>query len=181
MPMSQAPSELLIRPAGPEDAAAMAALWHICTAEVAVHEPIYTPHMDHATLTALLAGELATGARFGWLAQADNPAAENNPLAETNPVADESTLAGYVTCRMEDELPVFPPSPYLYVIDLDVAPAFRRRGVSRLLMGATEAFARARGIARIELAVAAADPRARAVWEAQGFQPHLVMMHKDLQ
>lgn len=172
--MSPVPSELRIRPAGPEDAAAMAALWHICTAEVAAHEPIYTPHMDHPTLTALLADELATGARFGWLAQADIPVDENNPLSA------KSALAGYVTCRMEDELPLFPPRPHLYVIDLDVAPAFRRRGVSRLLMGNVEAFARARGIERIELAVAAADPRARSVWEAHGFHPHLVMMHKDL-
>ena len=93
--------------------------------------------------------------------------------------ADEA-LAAYATFRIEEEIPIFAPRRYLYVIDLDVSAHFRQRGLSRLLMGEMEAYALTHGIRRIELSTAFADPRAKAVWERHGFTPHMLLMHKDL-
>ncbi len=151
-----------VRPATPDDALVIAQLWRTCTGEVAAHEPIYTPALSVPELAVLFGEVLATGRCTAWVAEADG------------------MLAGYVTCRVEDEAPVFRARKYVYVIDLDVAPEFRRRGVSRVLMAEVERHALALGIRRLELTFAVADPRPAAVWARHGFRPHLIHMHKDL-
>lgn len=150
------------RAATPQDASAMAQLWLEATAEVALHEPIYTPGINHDHLTQRLAGELLEETKRGFV------------------VYMGEVLAGYVTFRAEEESPVFLSRRYVYVCDLDVAPQFRGQGLSHLLMNKVEAYARANQIHRIELSVAFADLRAKAVWERHGFKPHMLLLHKDL-
>jgi GNAT superfamily N-acetyltransferase len=152
-----------VRRIDPEDAAAIAALWIACTAEVAANEPIYTPAISWERLTERLRSAFVDGRSYGWVAEAGG------------------RLAGYVTCRIGEETPVFRPRRFIYVADLDVAPQWRRRSVSRLLMAAVERDARAQGITRLELGVVYRDSRSRAVWERHGFQPFFLQMHKDLQ
>jgi GNAT superfamily N-acetyltransferase len=160
MPSDTDPS---IRPASVEDAAAIAHLWLTCTAEVAANEPIYTPAITAEDLASRLRSEFGSGAKFGFVAEVDGH------------------LAGYVTCEIQDESPVFVPRRYVYVCDLDVAPEHRGRGLSRVLMREVEREAAHRGISRLELAVAYGDPRSRAVWERHGFQPHFLHLHKELE
>jgi GNAT superfamily N-acetyltransferase len=140
----------------------MAQLWLEATNEVSKHEPIYTPNITHTDLAEHLRNELEVRARKAFVAYVG------------------SELAGYVTFRVESESPVFSPRKYVYVIDLDVSAKFRKQGLSRLLMAEVEAYAKANGIKRLELSVMFADPRARAVWEHQGFKPHALQLHKDL-
>jgi GNAT superfamily N-acetyltransferase len=154
--------KFVTRPIVPNDAAAIARLWLICAAEVARNEPIYTPAISDEALAGRLRAEFVNGSRFGW-------------IVETN-----GKLAGYVTCQLQEEAPVFVPRKYLYVHDLDVAPAYRERRLSRKLMQAVEQHALSQGIRRLELAVVFRDPRSRAVWEKHGFHPHFVQLHKDL-
>ena len=156
-------AEIGIRPITPGDADAVAALWVASTNEVAELEGVYTPGISPGALAERLRGHVAAGEWFGWLAES------------------MGRLAGYVTCEVQDGPPVFQPRRYVVVHDLDVAPAFRRQGVSRLLMAAVERHARSAGIHRLELGVVARDPRARAVWERHGFQPHFLVMHKHLE
>jgi len=151
-----------LRELTPADAGSVAALWLVCTREVAETEPIYTPAVTHDELEELLSRELQSGARLGWAA------------------FDGERLAAYVTCRIEQESAAFAPRRFVYIIDLDVAPTYRRKGLSGRLLSQVEGFARSKGIDRLELAFAAADPRARAVWERHGFQSHLVYMHRRL-
>ncbi|WP_148255436.1 GNAT family N-acetyltransferase [Aidingimonas lacisalsi] len=155
-------TELSVRKIVPDDAESIAALWLGCTAEVAETESIYVPAVTAEELTDELAREFEARRRFGWVAHT------------------ESQLAGYVTCAFQSESTLFVPREYLYVHDLDVAPAFRQHGVSRLLMEYVEGYARAQGVRRVELGVVWNDPRSRAVWEKHGFEPHFVCMHKDL-
>ena len=154
--------EFVTRPMVPRDAAAIARLWLICTAEVAQNEPIYTPDISAEGLAGMLRTEFTQGSRFGW-------------VVETG-----GELAGYVTSQLQEEIPVFVPRKYLYVHDLDVAPAYRGQRLSRRLMQAVELHARTQGINRLELDVVFRDPRSRAVWEKHGFNPHLMHLHKNL-
>ena len=155
-------TDFVVRPIMPPDASAIARLWLTCTAEVARQEPVYTPGISADALTERLRAEFTAGRKFGWVADAGD------------------TLAGYVTCLTQTEAPVFVSRNFVYVVDLDVAPEHRKRGLSRLLMQQVEDYARSHGIERLELSVAYRDPRARAVWERHGFQPHLLQLHKDL-
>ncbi len=154
--------KFVVRPIVSRDAAPIAGLWLICAAEVALNEPIYTPDISGDTLTGMLQTEFAQGSRFGW-------------VVETN-----GKLAGYVVCQIQEEAPVFAPRKYLYVHNLDVAPAYRGRRLSHKLMQAVEQHALSTGIHRLELAVVFRDPRSRAVWEKHGFHPHIVHLHKNL-
>ena len=151
-----------LREATSADARAMAQLWLEATAEVAAHEPIYTPAVSLADLAERLSDELGEGVKRAFVAYAGD------------------TLAAYVTFRLERGLPIFTPRRYLYVIDFDVSKAFRQRGLSCLLMNRVEVYAKSQGINRIELSVAFADPRAKEVWARHGFKPHLLVMHKEV-
>jgi ribosomal protein S18 acetylase RimI-like enzyme len=64
----------------------------------------------------------------------------------------------------------FAARPLLNVHDLAVVPAFRGRGVGRALLAAAEARARSRGCAKLTLEVREDNARARALYEAHGFQ-----------
>ncbi len=141
----------------------MAQLWLEATAEVAQHEPIYTPYISQAELTKRLAKELSEEVKRAYVVYAGN------------------TLAAYVTFCTEDEAPIFIPRRYLYITDLDVSATFRQKGLSRLLMAEVESYAKSQRIDRLELSVALADPRAKAVWERHGFRPHLLMMNKEVE
>jgi GNAT superfamily N-acetyltransferase len=160
--MNDSTSNFELREATAKDTDAMAQLWLEATAEVAYHEPIYTPNMTHAELSERLAKELSEGRKKAYVVYSANE------------------LAAYVTFRIEDELPVFTPRRYIYVADLDVSPKFRQKGLSRLLMAEVESYAKLNGIKRIELSVAFADPRAKTVWEHHGFKTHMMVMHKEL-
>lgn len=154
--------EITVRTIEVNDAIAIAQLWLQCTAEVAAHEPIYTPAIELEDLIRRLGAEFSSGHKFGWVAEVG------------------SELAGYVTCSVQEEEPIFIPRQYIYVADLDVAPSYRGLGLSRVLMKQVEQDAQVRGIRRLELAVAYGDPRLRAVWERHGFKPHFIHLHKEL-
>ena len=155
-------TDLNLREARPNDALNIARLWIQCTCEVARLEPVYTPAIDEEKLAGILEAELVSSKRLGWVAM------------------NKDQLAGYVTCRIEAELPIFVERRYLYIIDLDVSPDFRGHGLSRMLMNSVEKFARDNGICRLELAYVTEDPRPRKVWARHGFKPYFVHAFKTL-
>lgn len=66
------------------------------------------------------------------------------------------------------------------ITDLYVREAARRRGIGRTLAAAGAAWAHGRGATRIEVRVAAANPAARAFWQASGFAPFVDVLHRHL-
>ena len=54
--------------------------------------------------------------------------------------------------------------------DLFVAPAYRSRGVGSQLLDASEALTKRKGYSRIGLGVAVDNPRARSLYELQGYE-----------
>ncbi len=85
---------------------------------------------------------------------------------------------GFVHVKAESDY--FSGEPRAYVSDVAVARGAEGRGVGRALMGAAEAWARARGHRTIALDVFAANARARAVYGRLGYGEDTVKMIKDL-
>ena len=59
---------------------------------------------------------------------------------------------------------------HMYFGRLSVLPAFRNRGIARLLIEHVESCARDLGLARIRLSVRVAQPRNRAYYERMGYR-----------
>lgn len=70
--------------------------------------------------------------------------------------------------------------PQAWVYDLQVDPAFRRRGHGRALMLAAEEVLRERGIRTLGLNVFGHNPDARRLYESLGYETRTVSMAKDL-
>ena len=85
---------------------------------------------------------------------------------------------GFVHIKVENDY--FSGEPRAYVSDVAVAAEAEGRGAGRALMGAAEAWARARGHRTIALDVFAANARARAVYGRLGYEEDTVKMIKDL-
>jgi ribosomal protein S18 acetylase RimI-like enzyme len=85
---------------------------------------------------------------------------------------------GFVHVKAENDY--FSGEPRAYISDLAVAPEAEGRGAGRALMGAAEAWARARSHRTIALDVFAANARARAVYGRLGYEEDTVKMIKDL-
>jgi GNAT superfamily N-acetyltransferase len=123
-------------PIVPHDAEAIARLWIVCTTEVAASDPIYRLHISAELLAGQWHAAFENGRMFGWVVEA------------------QGVLAGYATCQIQGERPLFTPRTYVYINDLDVTPEFRELRLSRVLMQEVERDARLRGIHRLELGVA---------------------------
>ena len=141
-----------IRRAGPDDAAAVAALnahvqgWH------AAHYPeAFFPQPDPAALTAHFAGRLAEPGVTCLLA--GDPA------------------AGYALCSLQERgLSVFsPPVRRLMIEHVAVAPQARRRGIGTALLAEARALAQGLGLDEILLDTWEGNHAAHAFFEAHGF------------
>ncbi|MCA3152973.1 MAG: GNAT family N-acetyltransferase, partial [Rhodocyclaceae bacterium] len=119
---------------------------------------------------ARLKRALAAGTLLGWIARAEDQS--------------RLQLAGYLTARVQVEDPLFGDTfeyePVLYIVDVDVEEAYRRRGLSSLLMQHASEHARRQRISTLELAVVVRDDRAVAAWKKQGFEPRVSVMRRTV-
>ena len=68
----------------------------------------------------------------------------------------------------------------LWIYDVHVAEAFRRRGLGREAMLFAEEEARRRGISRVSLNVFGGNETARSLYRSLGYEETAVLMRKDL-
>ncbi len=158
-----------ISPARPDDALAIAALWHEHLGETgAAVDPSFTPAHGPGQTAARLKRALARGTLVGWVARIAT-----------------GGIAGYLTARLNARDPLFGDSflddPVLYLVDVDVAEAWRRRGLARRLLAAAEDYAREQGVGTLELATIVRDARAVAAWTRLGFVPRVTLMRRPVQ
>ena len=78
---------------------------------------------------------------------------------------------GILRCVESHGSPLLQPSRYGYVSSVYVIPEARRRGVLRALLGAADAWCRARGLDEMRLHNATESVVANAAWGALGFAP----------
>lgn len=159
----------VVQRAGPEDAPAIADLWFRHLAETSGDvDPTFTPALTLQKTTARLKRALAAGSLLGWIARTEGQS--------------RTELAGYLTARVQVEDPLFGDTfeydPVFYIVDVDVEAAFRRRGLSGLLMEHATEHARRQRIGTLELAVVVRDDRAVAAWRKQGFEPRVAVMRR---
>jgi len=69
---------------------------------------------------------------------------------------------------------------YAYLLDLCVAPEYRRNGIGAALMAAAEQWTKERALAYLELDVLTNNERALGVYERSGFAPVRQCMRKML-
>jgi ribosomal protein S18 acetylase RimI-like enzyme len=139
--------QILIRPAGPEDAAAVARLLHDFNSEYS--EP--TPGV--AALTERARQLLAAG--------------EMTVLLAGSPEGVSAGPAGLSLIRFRSS--VWSSGPEAHLQELYVVPARRGQGIGRALLEATIALAREAGAAGVDLNTGTTDTAARALYESAGF------------
>lgn len=89
---------------------------------------------------------------------------------------EDASLAGYVVCTVEPEVPIFWVPECGWIHDIWVEPDARRHGVARALARhAVDAFKRI-GVAQVRLHTAAFNDAARAMFAAEGFRTCVVEM-----
>lgn len=94
----------------------------------------------------------------------------------------DAVAAGYVWLDVvtQPETAFLRERPYLVVQQVAVAPAMRRRGVGRALIGYAERVAVERGLGAIDLGTWAANGEARAFFAAIGFVATSLMLRRPV-
>jgi len=92
--------------------------------------------------------------------------------------AEAGERAGFV--MVGKSASVFTDQQQAFIYDIAVAPAFRRRGVGRMLMERAEAYARDRRMEFVSLMVDTGNEAARNLYAQLGFEESKVLMRKLL-
>lgn len=140
------------------DATHIASLWLTGAAESGKTEAAYLPQVSQQAYAATLAGDLASEACIGW------------------GIFDAATasLLAYLTAKIATPEAEFKQIPYLYLLDLDVHPQQRRRGLGAKLIAAARAYAETQKLGSIEVNWLSEDAQASVFWLSQGFSQFLV-------
>jgi aminoglycoside 6'-N-acetyltransferase len=161
-----AASDLVIRPATPDDDAAIAELEH----ESAIHHATIAPDRWRV----LPVDAIAESRRF-WQA--------SDRQDEILVAVADGRVIGMVDLwlrRPRDPNNARPPRIEAH-LGISVAPAARGQGVGTALMEAAEAWARAHGAERMDLGLDAANTDAQRLYERLGYEVHGHSMSKAIQ
>lgn len=95
---------------------------------------------------------------------------------------DDGAVVGYasVWARARAEDVWEGPQEYALVPELVVLASHRNRGVGRLLLSASEAYARSQGCECLRIASLAANDAARALYTSVGFKDHEIILEMSL-
>jgi ribosomal protein S18 acetylase RimI-like enzyme len=91
---------------------------------------------------------------------------------------DAGAIYAFAIACVRRAPPIHPETCRAEITDLHVAPARRRRGAGRALVAAATRWASARGAERVEVRVLPQNPEAQAFWRAQGYDPHIDVLHR---
>jgi GNAT superfamily N-acetyltransferase len=103
-----------------------------------------------------------------------------DPEAALLVAAREDALAGFAALRIVRRPPLFAETERGEIEAVFVREEERRRGVGRLLAGASLDWLRARGLRRVALQVATANERGQCFWRALGFDDALDVLERAL-
>jgi GNAT superfamily N-acetyltransferase len=92
----------------------------------------------------------------------------------------DATVVGFVAVVAEEPFTELdePPGTYALVTDLVVLDPHRSQGVGHQLLERAESYARQAGASELRIGVLAQNSRARSLYLAVGFQPHLEILAK---
>lgn len=149
---------MYLRPLDAADALHIAGLWLMGAAESGKTEAAYLPQVSQQAYATIIGADLASEACVGW------------------GIFDASTanLLAYLTAKIAIPEPEFKQTSYLYLLDLDVHPQQRRRGLGAKLIAAARLYAETQKLGSIEVNWLSEDAQASAFWLSQGFGQFLV-------
>ena len=88
-------------------------------------------------------------------------------------------LVGFLACALESDV-LERDARRIYVSDLVVSPAWRRRGVAAALMAAAKGFARKKGVRWVEISALTRNTAARRAYLALGFRESAITFEQRL-
>ena len=94
----------------------------------------------------------------------------------------DQTVVGFVCviARVDPDEPDEEATPYTYISDLVVLPAYRRRGIGSALLRHAEAYARERGMTLLRINVLAKNQLAGQLYRNLGFSDYRIQLVKRL-
>jgi len=94
----------------------------------------------------------------------------------------DKDVVGFVAVRVRvaPEEPDEDQTPYAYISDLVVLPAYRRRGIGRALLDRAEALVRSSGTGLVRVGVLAKNESAAKLYRAVGFTEYQLQLVKRL-
>jgi ribosomal protein S18 acetylase RimI-like enzyme len=113
-----------------------------------------------------------------WLEHFDECMANDDHIILVTEAGGE--LVAFAMARPGEDPPVFDVPPHVYITNLAVTDAWRRRGLGQRLFEGIAERARKRGFGEVRLSVAPGNPISNAFWREMGFEPHAVHMRKGL-
>ncbi len=153
-----AEQDLTIRPGRREDARDAARLWVQSAREHAEYDGVYTPAPDAERTMRRFLADLAAGP-FSCLLVA----------VHTGPDAGERVI-GFLSAELREGSPTFNPKTWASIDDIFVAPEYRSQGAGRALLEGCRDWAHEKEADGVSLQVAAANSRARKLYENLGFR-----------
>ncbi len=92
----------------------------------------------------------------------------------------EGRVVGYLNARLKERAPVFEKGRHGEIIELTVAPDFRRQGTGRALVDRARSWFLERGVDRMEVTAADRNEEGVAFWRDQGFEGYFLTMIADI-
>ena len=94
----------------------------------------------------------------------------------------DQTVVGFVAviARVDPDEPDEEATPYTYISDLVVLPAYRRRGIGSALLRQAEAYARERGMTLLRINVLAKNQVAGQLYRTLGFSDYRIQLAKRI-
>lgn len=156
--MANTGGDYAVRPGRREDAPEAAQLWIQSAEEHTEYDEVYrTSPQAERTMRRFLADLASGGHAFLFVAV----------------TSDEETgehVIGFLSGEIREGSPTFSPKTWASVDDIYVAPEHRSRGVGRELVRRCREWARDHGADGVSLQVAAANERARRLYQELGFR-----------
>ena len=89
----------------------------------------------------------------------------------------DSKIVGYVIASVSLTPEVFVIRKRMYIQDMVIDPAYRRKGIAKQLMNVVMAFAKEQQVEKMDLLVAVKNEGANKFWKEMGFEPALNYMN----
>jgi len=146
-----------IRKSRPDDAPALADLWH----EMATFHAKLDPYW-----------RIRPNCEKGYVPYMEEVAKSNDKAVFV--AHHDGKLVGFVLLHLESRARVFVEKEHGLIVDLAVTERYRRCGIGERLVSRAVRWFKSQGVEIMEVRFATANPLSTAFWHKMGFAPYLV-------
>ena len=155
--------KITIRKAAPDDAPALAALWHEMAMFHAKQGPYWQIHRNSMKGYMPFIRDAAQAAdKAVFVAECDG-----KPI-------------GFILAQLANRARIFVQREHGLIVDLAVTRAFRRTGIGGQLVQRAVRWFKTKKVTRLEVRISTANPLATAFWRKMGFEPYMAMSKREI-